>query len=122
MASKAAIKSRKQQIVELYPKKACNVSAVCASVGISRRTFYDYVKEDEEFARSIDESKQALIDNAESILQKKIMAEDTTALIFFLKTIGKSRGYVEKQEVEHEGLSQLVISHVTAKEPKVNGE
>ena len=100
MSSKKAIENRKKQILELYPKKACNVSAVCSAVGITRKTFYDYMNADDEFADSIEESKEALIDNAESILQKKILSEDTVSLIFFLKTRGKSRGYTERQEIE----------------------
>lgn len=100
MSSKKAIQNRKKQILELYPKKACNVSAVCSSVGITRKTFYDYVNSDSDFKEAIEESKEALLDNAESVLQKKIMGEDTISLIFFLKTKGKARGYTERTEIE----------------------
>jgi hypothetical protein len=44
-----------------------------------------------------------MIDNAESKLYAKVVEGDTTALIFFLKTQGRSRGYVEKQETETSG-------------------
>jgi hypothetical protein len=40
-----------------------------------------------------------MVDVAESKLMAKIDAGDTTAIIFFLKTQGKGRGYVERQEV-----------------------
>ena len=100
MSSKKAIENRKQQILDLYSKKACNVSAVCSVVGITRKTFYDYINSDEEFKELIEEAREALLDNAESILQKKILSEDTTSLIFFLKTRGKSRGYTERTEIE----------------------
>jgi len=100
MSSKKAMQNRKKQILELYPKKACNVSAVCSAVGITRKTFYDYVNSDSDFKESIEESKEALLDNAESVLQKKIMGEDTISLIFFLKTKGKARGYTERTEIE----------------------
>ena len=100
MGSKKAIQNRKKQILELYPKKACNVSAVCSAVGITRKTFYDYVNSDSDFKESIEESKEALLDNAESVLQRKIMGEDTISLIFFLKTKGKARGYTERTEIE----------------------
>lgn len=98
MSSKSVIANRKKKILELYSKKACNVSAVCSAVGISRKTFYDYMNTDAEFKEQIEEDKEAILDNAESILQKKIMGEDTTSLIFFLKTKGKTRGYYEKSE------------------------
>jgi len=100
MSSKKVMQNRKKQILELYPKKACNVSAVCSAVGITRKTFYDYVNSDSDFKESIEESKEALLDNAESVLQKKIMGEDTISLIFFLKTKGRGRGYTERTEFE----------------------
>lgn len=43
--------------------------------------------------------KESLLDLAESNLIKNIQEQDNTAIIFYLKTQGKARGYVEKQEV-----------------------
>ena len=40
------------------------------------------------------------IDFAESQLHKQIRDGNSTATIFFLKTKGKKRGYVERQEIE----------------------
>lgn len=47
----------------------------------------------------IDE-KESLLDLAESKLIQNIQDQDTTSIIFYLKTQGKKRGYVEKQEVD----------------------
>jgi len=44
-----------------------------------------------------------MLDNAESMLYTKVLAGSTPELLFFLKTQGKRRGYVEKQQVEHSG-------------------
>ena len=40
-----------------------------------------------------------MVDIAESALLKNVLAGDNCAIIFTLKTIGKSRGYVERQEI-----------------------
>lgn len=94
------IRQRKKAIIQLFPKKACNISATCTAIGISRKTFYTYLEKDKKFREAIEESQEAQIDNAESILQKKIMEEDTTSVIFYLKTKGRDRGYIERVEQE----------------------
>jgi AcrR family transcriptional regulator len=101
MSKESKMDNRKKEILDLYVKKACNVSAVCTAVGISRKTFYDYVNSDEEFAELIEDAKETLLDNAESILHKKILSEDTVSLLFFLKTKGKQRGYTERTEIDN---------------------
>ena len=40
------------------------------------------------------------MDFVESKLHKQIKDDNTTATIFYLKTKGKKRGYVERREVE----------------------
>ncbi len=43
------------------------------------------------------------MDFAESQLYKQIKEGSTAATIFYLKTKGKKRGYIERQEIEHNG-------------------
>jgi transposase-like protein len=90
----------KNNFVELFTSNACNVSECCKKVGISRNTFYEWKKYDKSFAERIKEAEEGLIDFAESMLYKGIKEGKTTEIIFFLKTKGKSRGYVEKTEYE----------------------
>ena len=89
-----------KKTLEAYAKKGCNVSATCSAVGISRTHFYRMRMENKKFAEGLDEIYEALLDAAESRLVSKMDDGDITALIFFLKTKGKRRGYVERAEIE----------------------
>ena len=86
----------KKYFLDIFEKKVCNVHATCQAVGINRWTYYQWVKTDPKFEKSIINSKESLIDFAETQLIKNIKNGNTACLIFFLKTQGKSRGYVEK--------------------------
>lgn len=77
------------------------VSSACETLGISRTTYYKYYNEDAEFKKQVDDIGEATIDFAESKLFELIKSGNTAATIFFLKTKGKKRGYVEKQEINH---------------------
>lgn len=90
-----------------------NVTVACRSVGINRWTHYDWYKNDEEYRKLVDEISDVTLDWAERKLHTLIDNGDTTATIFFLKTKGKKRGYVERQEmsgVQDEPIT-LVISN-----------
>lgn len=87
-----------EDIVKAYTKKGCNVSATCTALGISRQTFYNWKNGDAELRAMLEEAEEAIIDFAESKLVEAIGDGDMTAIIFFLKTKGKKRGYVEKVE------------------------
>ena len=49
------------------------------------------------------------LDFAESQLHKQISEGNTTATIFLLKTKGKKRGYVERQEIVHDNQIKSTI-------------
>ncbi|MBT7350802.1 hypothetical protein HN803_08570 [candidate division WWE3 bacterium] len=94
------MKFSKKKTLEAYMKKGCNVSATCSAIGISRQTFYKARKDDSNFRQELKDVEESIIDNVESKLLSKINDGDTTCMIFFLKTKGKDRGYIERQEVE----------------------
>jgi hypothetical protein len=77
------------------------VTIACRNVGVSRVTFYEYLKEDPEFAEAVREMDDVVLDFAESQLHKQIKDNNTAATIFYLKTKGKRRGYVESQHHDH---------------------
>lgn len=79
------------------------VTHACQKTGVNRKTFYDWLQQDPEFRQQVEDINNVVLDFAESKLYSQIKENNTTATIFFLKTKGKHRGYVEKQEIEHSG-------------------
>lgn len=76
-----------------------NISAVARSFGVSRRAVYDLLDKHPDLKELVYEQREAWKDDAESELMRQAMEDkNTTALIFFLKTQAKDRGYIERQE------------------------
>ena len=102
MATKKRL-NKKKMFLEVFKDNAGNISQTCEAVGINRRTFYHWIDKDEKFREVVKEVEEGLIDFVESKLMMNIKEGKETSMIFFLKTKGKHRGYVEKTEVEHSG-------------------
>jgi len=90
----------KKAIINSLEKSLGVVTTACKKVGIGRTTFYEWLKEDEEFANNVKDIQDIALDFAESHLHKQIGAGSTAATIFYLKTKGKNRGYIERQELD----------------------
>ena len=89
----------KKALVEALEKSLGVVSTACKAAGISRDTHYRWLKEDPEYKAQVEELSEVALDFAESHLHKLIKDGNPAATIFFLKTKGKGRGYVERQEI-----------------------
>ena len=87
-------------MIEALEKSLGIVTTATKSVGISRETHYRWMKEDPEYKDKVDSIGDMALDFAESQLHKQIREGNSTATIFFLKTKGKNRGYIERQEVQ----------------------
>lgn len=90
----------KKNLLEALEKSLGIVTTACKIVGCARSTFYKYYKDDQDFRASVDELENLTLDYVETKLHKQIENDNTTATIFYLKTKGKKRGYVERKEVE----------------------
>jgi len=91
---------KKEQLLEALVKSLGIVSTACLSVDVSRTTYYKYYNEDKDFKTLVDDISDVAIDFAESKLFDLMREGHPTAIIFYLKTKGKKRGYVEKQELD----------------------
>jgi len=93
------IQKDKEKLLDSLKECSGIVTFACEKVGLSRQTFYRWYREDADFKERADAINELQIDIAEASLLKKIQKGDTTAIIFYLKTKGKSRGYTERKEI-----------------------
>lgn len=89
----------KKEIIKALEKSLGIVTTACKNVNIARSTFYDWYNNDLEFKKNVDDIGEVGLDFAESKLFEQISDNNSTATIFYLKTKGKKRGYIERQEL-----------------------
>lgn len=89
-------------MIDALQKSLGVVTTACKAADVGRTQYYEWLKSDSEFAAEVRDIKDIALDFAESQLHKQIQDGNTTATIFYLKTQGKGRGYVERQEVSYE--------------------
>lgn len=105
------------------------VTRAAEMVGINRATHYKWMNEDEEYKEAVDSIGDAALDFVEGKLfelidgaHQEIMTEagpqrvqnapSAPATIFYLKTKGKKRGYIERTEMtgaDGKDLVQIII-------------
>jgi hypothetical protein len=90
----------KKAMLDALEKSLGVVTSAAKTVGIGRTTHYLWMDTDPEYKAAVEELSDVAIDFAESQLHKQIKEGNSTATIFFLKTKGKKRGYVERQELD----------------------
>jgi hypothetical protein len=94
---------KKKAMIDALQKNLGNVTLAAKSIDIDRTTHYVWMNNDIDYANQINDIDNIVLDFAESSLFKQIKEGNVTATIFLLKTRGKSRGYVEKNELNLSG-------------------
>lgn len=75
------------------------VTTASRACGVSRMMHYYWMNNDPKYKAAVDELADLALDFAESKLHSQIADSNTAATIFYLKTKGKSRGYIERYDV-----------------------
>ena len=110
------------------------LTMAAAKSGIGYRTVCRYVAEFPSVKEAAQDAKEAMLDFAEGKLYIKIKDGDNTAIIFYLKTQGKARGYIERQEfanptgesfrIEHDAKAKLIsaVNRLAARAGEAKGD
>ena len=98
--------NKKEKLLKALAETQGLIYHACKKAGnISRSTYYRYMKEDPEFAKEVEDIKQAQIDYVEGQLIKNISDGKETSIIFYLKSKARERGYAEKLDITSGGKS-----------------
>lgn len=97
------------EVVEAIKGSGGFVTAIARRLNCTARHVYNLIQKYESAREALFDEREAMRDMAEGELYKKIKNGDTTAIIFYLKTQAKERGYVERQEVTGAGGGEVTI-------------
>jgi hypothetical protein len=101
-----------QQVIAAIEAHRGMLTLAAQSLGCSDETMYNYAKRYPSVASAITRQRQRMLDLYELKLYAAIQGGESWAIQYFLRTIGKSRGYVERQELtgaDGQDLSSTVI-------------
>lgn len=107
----------KKNIIEALRECYGIVKDACRKANVPRSTYYNWLNSDEEFKAAVEDTQEDAIDFVEGKLFEKIngiqlgkisdgcvvtyeQPPSDTAIIFYLKTKGKKRGYIERNETD----------------------
>jgi hypothetical protein len=98
-----------------------NDSAACSYAGISRETFYNHVKDDDDFCDRMDNARNYAVIAARQVVVKSIVED---------KNLDSSKWYVEKHDIKQVGTQQntqvnvfaMLKDKYTIKDPEVKTE
>jgi hypothetical protein len=87
-----------EQMIDAIHKARGFISTAAQFCGVSRQTFYTYLRKYATVQQALEDAREKNHDFVESKLMKAIDDGNVTAMIFYLKTQCKKRGYIERTE------------------------
>lgn len=109
-----SLDAKQKKVLKLLAENLGVITQTCEEAKISRSTFYKWKAENPLFAQIINDIDDEAIDFVEAKLFERVKEKSDTMIIFYLKTKGKKRGYVEKSEMD--------INHAGELKHNISGE
>ena len=99
-----------------YEKSLGVLKPACDMTGMCRKTIWEWRKKYPEFDAACHDCEETAVDFVETKLYKLINDGAEASTIFYMKTKGRKRGYVEKHEVDMSAEVKGVTVNVTNQE------
>lgn len=94
-------KLTKKQVIEAIENSGGVIKVIARKCGVSRKAIYDFIEKYPDVKEAFQDEKEGMIDLAEGKLFGAVKKGEAWAIKTVLQTIGKDRGYTEKQEHDH---------------------
>lgn len=87
-----------QQIQKALEATGGLIAAAARRLGCSRQALYSRIQRNRRLQEFVEQLREEILDEAEAQLRRAVKRGETWAVTFLLRTLGRSRGYVERQE------------------------
>lgn len=104
------MEKKKEDFIKYLEEANGIIASATGRAHITRQTYYNWVKKDAEFKKACEDIIETQVDFVEDRLLNNINSGDTTAIIFYLKTKGKARGYNERAIAAESAKASLSVS------------
>jgi len=104
-----------EAIIEALKKTGGNVTLSAKMLGIDGRSLRDRIEKSERLQQVRDYERNTLVDIAEGNVRRALLNGDIDSSWKMLRTLGKKRGYTEKEEVEVSGGLNIIVREKDSK-------
>ncbi len=104
---------RKKKLLQALQESLGIVTRACKIADIPRADFYRWFNDDKKFRDAVEDVEDIALDFVEGRHYSLIQQMHPASIIFHLKTKGRGRGYIERNEVEHSGKIDMNVSDLT---------
>jgi hypothetical protein len=112
-----AAKLTNKQIIDALVEMRGALYLAAKKLNCSPQTIYNRMAKTPSIKAAIEDARGETVDIAEQKLRAAILNGEPWAVAMTLKTIGKNRGYIEKQEIESGGKVEIIVRHNDRAEP-----
>lgn len=98
-----------QELLKAIKNSKGSINTISKRLGVAWHTAKKAIENNENAQIAIQDEKEIFKDRCEAVVYEKVIKEkDINTAKWYLSTIGKDRGYTEKQELEHSGNIKII--------------